>query len=262
MDQLAASDDPTQQVFFLIGPDGVTQIPIPVPIVNRDQRETARECINFGSQIGACITMLIVVLLMTPAKKLLKTNTVVYIVTLAICIVKMFLLALYFVSGWSEFYAWYTGDFSRVQTRDYALSVTGDTFSLILLICIETGLILQAWAMAKIWQTVWKYTVGLLSVGVCLSAVGFRFSFAVLRNKAVLETVYPEGFDWVAQGTLITACVSICWFCALFNAPLATHLIKNRGVLPSRRGLNPMEVLIITNGVLMIVPGESLKERS
>lgn len=33
------------------------------------------------------------------------------------------------------------------------------------------------------------------------------------------------------------------------------HLMRNRGIFPSRKELSAMEVLIMTNGLLMTVPG-------
>ncbi|KAK4098415.1 hypothetical protein N658DRAFT_488474 [Parathielavia hyrcaniae] len=58
----------------------------------------------------------------------------------------------------------------------------------------------------------------------------------------------------VKQGYLGCITASICWFCFLFNIRLVMHMWTNRSILPSLKGLKAMDVLVITNGMLMFVP--------
>ncbi|KAK4119225.1 hypothetical protein N657DRAFT_693829 [Parathielavia appendiculata] len=47
---------------------------------------------------------------------------------------------------------------------------------------------------------------------------------------------------------------SIRWFCFLFNVRLVVHMWTNRSILPSLEGLEAMDVLVITNYILIFVP--------
>ena len=257
-DQAAGSGsgafDPTTQTFLMLAGDGVTNISVSVADVDNYYIESLSTCIAYGSQIGACFVMFIVVLALTPHAKLAKPTTAIHVAALAVGIPRMVLAALFFPSPWNEFYAAFSGDFSRVPAASYAMSVTTNTLTLLLVILVQVALILQAWAMAKIWRTVWKVVLGFISLLICLLALAFRLTFAVLLNRQTLRAEVVQE-SWVAEGMTVLSAMMICWFCAMFNAPLITHLVRNRGVLPSRRGLSPMEVLVMANGVLMVFPG-------
>ncbi|KKF95981.1 Fungal pheromone mating factor STE2 GPCR [Ceratocystis platani] len=47
---------------------------------------------------------------------------------------------------------------------------------------------------------------------------------------------------------------NIFWFAGLFNVKLIMHLAKNKRFLPSRNKFTPIEVLVVTNGLMMVIP--------
>lgn len=48
----------------------------------------------------------------------------------------------------------------------------------------------------------------------------------------------------------------ICWFCFIFILRLGMHMVQNRSFLPSSKGVAAMDMLVMTNGVLMLIPGK------
>ncbi|KAH7121320.1 fungal pheromone mating factor STE2 GPCR-domain-containing protein [Dactylonectria macrodidyma] len=246
-------DPYTQNVTFLAS-DGKTPLSVPLPMVDAFHTESVSICLNYGSQLGACVIMLAVVFVMTPSPKLRRPSSLLHITGLVLCIIRMALLSAYFPSPFNDFYAYWAYDYSHVPIRDFVISIVANTFSLLLVIAIEAALMHQAWTMVKLWPNFWKYTLSALSAFITLFTIGWRVAFTVIQNKAVLSLIPPENMRWLIHLMVITNAVSICWFCAIFNIKLVIHLISNRGVLPSYKTMTPMEVLIATNGVLMIVP--------
>ncbi|KAF4973231.1 hypothetical protein FZEAL_9383 [Fusarium zealandicum] len=246
-------DPYTQNVTFLAS-DGKTKIEIPMAWVDAFQRESTSVSINYGTQLGACIIMLVTLLIMTPKAKFRRPSNILHVVGLALCSIRMLLLCLYFPSPFNDFYAFWANDYSHVPGHDFAISIAANTVSLLLVIGIEAALMNQAWTMVSLWPEVWKYGIVLASGLVTLLTIGWRLAFTVIQNKAVLSLSPPTDKYWLVHWMVVTNAVSICWFCAIFNIKLLWHLISNRGVLPSYKAMTPMEVLVMTNGMLMIVP--------
>jgi pheromone alpha factor receptor len=248
--------DPTSQRFIIIGNDGKTEILVSMSEVDAVYKEYISVSINYASQLGAAFAMLLVVLTLTPPGKRVRLTTCAHILALSICVIRSTLLCTYFTSNWTEFYARFSGDYSVIQTGDFHRSVATETISLIFFIAVQLVLILQAWAMVRLWDDVWKWLAVGLSAGISLSAVSFRFAYCVIQNKAILSIEPAIALEWVAYYTTVLAAVSIFWFCAIFNVRLVSHLASRRNILPRRKGLGPMEVLVMTNGLLMVVPGK------
>jgi pheromone alpha factor receptor len=252
--------DPYSQNITILVPSSSSSspisIPIPIPLIDSFNDETVSIVINYGAQLGASITMLLVILFATPSSKFLRAANLLHILALLICIVRTVLLAFYFLSPFSHFYQVYSNDYSQVPAWNYRTSIAGTVFSMLLSTVTDAALMNQAWTMVSLWPNKTKYTLSFLSMLITLMAVAFRLAYTVIQCEGIYTLTPPTRFAWLIRTTLIWNTCSICWFCALFNSKLIIHLITNRGVLPSRRAMNPMEVLIMANGILMIVPGK------
>ncbi|KAH6897499.1 fungal pheromone mating factor STE2 GPCR-domain-containing protein [Thelonectria olida] len=246
-------DPYTQNVTFLAG-DGRTEIAVPAGMIDEFHTVSVSICLNYGAQLGACLIMLAVLLVMTPSTKFRRPSTVLHISGLAICIVRMSLLSAYFPSHFNNFYAVWGSDYSHVPQIDFNVSVAATTFSLLLVIAVEAALMHQAWTMVKLWPTVWKLLISVLSTIITLYTIGWRIAFTVVQNETIINLVPPVHHRWVVQWAVIANAISICWFCVIFNLKLIYHLVSNHGVLPSYKAMTPMEILIATNGILMVVP--------
>ncbi|ODA83017.1 hypothetical protein RJ55_01526 [Drechmeria coniospora] len=234
-----SSFDPLVQNVTFLGPDGETPVVVPMAAVDAFDNESINTVLNYGVQIGACIIMLLVVLLMTPRANFARPSAVLHILGLMACIVRTSLLASFFLSPFNHFYQYFSGDYSSVSTHFYATSVAATVVSLLLVVIIEAALMNQAWTMVRLWPGHVRFGIIAISSVVSLLTIGFRVASMVIQCQAIFALAYPD---------------DKLWFCAVFNIKLISHLISSRGVLPSAKALSSMEVLVMTNGILMIVP--------
>ncbi|ROT40924.1 pheromone receptor [Sodiomyces alkalinus F11] len=245
--------DPRAQTFVLLAADGVTEIPVSVPDVNTVIRENLATSINYASQLGASFIMLLVLICMSPTTRLAKASQWVHIVGLLLCIIRLTFLTVYFTSDWTEFYSFWALDYSTIAPSQVHTSITAEVFSFLFFVSVQVALGMQAWAMVNLLPDFWKWFFVALSGVMSLLAIAFRLVVSVVQIVAMLN-IFWERLMWVVITSSTIATTSIFYYCALFNVKLVTHLIVSRRVLPSRRGLTPMEILVITNGLLMIIP--------
>ncbi|KAK0665441.1 fungal pheromone mating factor STE2 GPCR-domain-containing protein [Cercophora samala] len=249
---------PSTQTFTLLTPMGPSGELAPVPLTPAEVSEIYSDAsslsILYGSQIGACISILAVVLLMTPLPRFKRLPTIISILALALNTTRMVLLSLFYPSSWASLTALFLGDFSAVSQNDINISVAATVLSVPVTMLIYAALFVQAWSMLSLWRDVWKWLAVGVSVGVGLVTVGFNFAGAVIQARGVLGMTVPRGGVWVRQVYLGMMTGGICWFCFLFNVRLVMHMWETRSVLPGWKGLKAMDVLVICNGVLMFVP--------
>ncbi|KAM0448043.1 hypothetical protein ACHAQK_000022 [Fusarium lateritium] len=250
---MSAFDPLTQNITFFAA-DGKTEIHIPLPVIDQLRRRMINSAINYATQLGACLLMLIVLLVMVPKEKFRRPFMVLQLLSLAICSIRMILLCIFFISSFADLYPIFADDFSHIPLSSYAPSIAGTTMSLCLVISTELMLMSQAWTMVRLWPNFWKYIITACSLVVSLMTISIRIAFTVLQNKSNLAVEDTWHWLWLSQWTVIMNVVSIVWWCLVFNIKLVWHLISNRGILPSYKTFTPMEVLIMTNGVLMIIP--------
>ncbi|TQW00129.1 mating-type alpha-pheromone receptor PreB [Cordyceps javanica] len=238
--------------FFLA--DHNTTASVPMPVLNAYYDESLSVTMNYGAQLGACIVMLLVVLALTPSAKLARLASGLHLLALLICIVRTGLLFAYYLTPSSHFYQVWAADQSEVPRRYWDLSLAGNTLALPLVIVTQAALVNQAWTMIAFWPRAAKYAACVVSGIVVLMTVGTRLAFVIVQNHAIITAIPPISFSWGIHWTVVMGAISIFWFCAVFNVKLISHLVTNRGVLPSATLLTPMEILVITNGVLMVIP--------
>lgn len=247
--------DPFTQNVTFFAPDGTTEISIPVAAIDQVRRMMVNTTINYATQLGACLIMLVVLLVMVPKEKFRRPFMILQITSLVISCCRMLLLSIFHSSQFLDFYVFWGDDHSRIPRSAYAPSVAGNTMSLCLVISVETMLMSQAWTMVRLWPNVWKYIIAGVSLIVSIMAISVRLAYTIIQNNAVLKLEPAFHMFWLIKWTVIMNVASISWWCAIFNIKLVWHLISNRGILPSYKTFTPMEVLIMTNGILMIIPG-------
>ncbi|KAK5994911.1 hypothetical protein PT974_03299 [Cladobotryum mycophilum] len=246
--------DPYGQNVTFLAADGSTSISIPIPVLNLFNDQTVAICLNYASQLGACAAMLAVVLVMTPSSKLRRPSNVLHVLGLVLGLLRMVFLSIYFVSPFSHFYQVWGEDYQGIALKYYQWSNTSTVLSFLLVVVVQAALMNQAWTMVSLWPNLAKYALATFSGLVALLTTALRLALTIVQIEGIMENAPPMQYLWLAQGSSIMTAISTCWFCAMFNLKLVHHLISNRGVLPSRRALNPMEILIMTNGILMIIP--------
>ena len=246
---------PEQQSLILLGPTGQANITVPLLAVDTLWGVAASSAISYGSQIGASFTMLVVLLVMTPKHRFKRLPTVVHTLALTLNVIRMVLLALFFSSSWMDLYTLVSGDYQFVAQGDYDVSVTATVFSIPVTVLVELALFLQAWSMLQLWPRRIKVPAAVVSALLVLATVAFNAAVTVIQSLFIVYGTSPLDVLWIRKTYLALTAASITWFCFLFNSRLVVHMWTNRSILPSLKGLNAMDVLVITNGILMLVPG-------
>ncbi|KAK3332629.1 GPCR fungal pheromone mating factor [Cercophora scortea] len=246
--------DLLSQIITVYGPGGVL-VEIPISII--DQMDISAICsvINYGSQLGACFIMLVVMLAMTPRARLRRVPSIVSVLALALNLIRVLLISLFYISDWNRFYTRVTGDIEFVARHWWNLSVVATVLSIPITVLIELSLIIQAWSMLQLWPTVQKWIALGLSVMLVLLTVAFSFFNSIMQALWILYSINEYLYAKAVYIGLFTA--SISWFCFLFIVRLLIHMYTNRSILPSLKGLKAMDMLIMTNGILMLIPGLS-----
>ncbi|KAL2178390.1 fungal pheromone mating factor STE2 GPCR-domain-containing protein [Thermothelomyces heterothallicus CBS 202.75] len=250
----SASFNPLNQTSFVLYSDGTTPIPFNTHNITEIYLQATSLSILYGTQVGACVMMLAVVMGMTPSARFRRAPTLVSAAALALNAARMVLLALFFTSAWVDLYVIVSQDAAVVPRRAFELSAAATALSVPVTALILAALCLQAWSMLRLWSVVWKVPAAAASLGLVGLTMGFSITTTVIQVRAILFADLASLADWARQTYLILITASICWFCFLFNVRLVVHMWTNRSILPSTKGLKAMDVLVITNGILMFVP--------
>ena len=254
-----AMKDPLHQNITLTAPDGSPMV-ISLTDVDSSHAYVVGKTIGYAVEFGASLMMLGVLLAMTPRSKFWRLGSYINIAALCNNLVRTILLAIYFESSWVRFYVLYSGDVSSVTEGDFRNSVCAVVFSIPQNFLMMAALMLQAWAMVKLWPKVYKW--GILALSGLLSLAEVAFMLAAQSDQ--IRSFYP-GYDpymflhqrlWLRYTWLALELASVCWFCFMFILRLITHMWQNRSFLPSTNGVAAMDVLVMTNGVLMLIPGK------
>ncbi|KAK4186777.1 fungal pheromone mating factor STE2 GPCR-domain-containing protein [Podospora australis] len=247
--------DPAQQVISVLAPDGVTPIPVTPEIITSMYRDAASLSILYGVQVGACLVMLAVLLAMTPIARFRRWPTIISAFSLILNTIRMLLLAIYFTTPWLDFLTVFIGEFSRIHKCDYDQSIAASALAIPIVMLIMAALGLQAYSTVQLWRTPYKVAAMIMSLVLMLCVAGFTFAQAIISIEQIQDLTRPnQDILWVRKTGLCLMTATICWFCVIFNVRLVAHMWTNRTILPSLKGLQAMDVLVITNGFLMFVP--------
>nr|CCI72007.1 pheromone receptor 2 [Neurospora hapsidophora] len=209
--------------------------------------------INYATQIGATFIMLAIMLLMTPRRRFKRLPTIISLLALLLNLIRVVLLALFYPSHWTDFYVLYSGDWQFVPASDMQISVAATVLSIPVTALLLSALMVQARSIMQLWTPIWRALVVLVSGLLSLATVALSFVNCIFQAKNIL---YADPFPprWVRKLYLALTTGSISWFTFLFMIRLVMHMWTNRSILPSMKGLKAMDVLIITNSILMLIP--------
>ena len=245
--------DPYSQSFTLQASDG-TFFNVSIPdldyLVNYDNQV----CINYGAQTGASIILLIVLLLLTKSDRRASPIFIVNTLSLALNIIRNVLQSLYFTGPFSETYSVFSGDFSQVSTRDYAISITAAVFTLLVLLCVECSLCLQTRVVCVTMRQLYRKIVFVASVTIALLAIVSRLALCVENSIYIVHAKVDGPLHQLVSAANITETISICWFSAVFVTKLAFALNERRKLGLARFG--PMQIIFIMGCQTLIIPGQ------
>lgn len=248
--------DPFSQAFTLLMPDG-TPFNTTVDDLTWFHTYTIKLAINRGVMIGACITMLIALLVLTKSEKRRSPIYFLNLGALILTAIRQVLVAVFLVGPFQNPYAVVSGDFSRVKGIDYSNSIAVPVLTTITLATILASLLLQ---VNVVCATI-KRSYRIATVGVCfaaaLVALGFQFAWMVINCKNIMALVAWS--DELARrqksvyGSLLAA---LLLFTLIFTVKLGLA-IKKRHQL-GMRGFGPMQVIFIMSIQTLILPSEYL----
>lgn len=227
---------------------------IPVPDIDAFFFYNVELCINYGAQIGASIVLLVALLLLSKPDKRGTSIFVVNALSLTFNIIRTVLFSVYFTSPFSEFYAYFGQDYSRVPRHVYATSVASTVFQLLTLVAVEVSLCLQMRVVCVTLRKIYQQGLLVISTLIALIAIGFRTALMIENCQYIVATLPEDKLAWLNSTSNITASVSICWFCLVFVIKLGLALDQRRKLGVGRFG--PMQVIFIMGCQTLIVPGE------
>ncbi|KAL9610508.1 MAG: hypothetical protein Q9167_004793 [Letrouitia subvulpina] len=251
---MASSEDfdPFQQSFTLVLLDG-TPLNITMPDLDDFVRYSIQISINYAAQLGASLIFLIVLLLLTKPEKRKSPVFILNSLALAINVIRNLLQCLYYTGSFSETYAYFSQDYSKVTPSDYASQVTITVLNLLLLVCAESSLIMQVWVICITLRDSYKQGVTAFLVLVACLAIGFRFAFTIENAKLILSLNPPTSLNWLASASNIATTISVCLFSAMFITKLGFALEQRRQLGMNHFG--PMQILFIMGCQTLLIPG-------
>ncbi|KAI9751653.1 MAG: hypothetical protein M1835_001192 [Candelina submexicana] len=243
--------DPFTQSFSLLLSDG-TPVKISVPDLDAFILYNVQICINYSSQLGASLLLLVVLLILTRSEKRRSPIFIINALALAINTTRSVLQCLYFTGPFSEVYAYFAQDYSRVTTSAEGISIAGSVLTLLLLMCVQLSLILQTIIICTTVRDIYRHCIAATSVSVALVAIGFRFALVVENSKFIINADNFSSFAWLGSATNITATISICFYCAVSITKLGFALRERRKLGLQQFG--PMQIIFIMGCQTLIVP--------
>ncbi|KAI1455572.1 fungal pheromone mating factor STE2 GPCR-domain-containing protein [Annulohypoxylon moriforme] len=306
---MSSTFDPRTQTFYILGLPTDTNttpplIPISMSVIDAQRIRLANTSINYGVQLGLCLFSLLSTLLLLPSRKLRRPVHLTQVFCLVISITRLALLVLYFPGPLTEYYVAWTQDASILRPNEYNLTTASSALSAVQVALVEAALALQSWALVQTWgshcspgyaaatgtaastaekggrwkigKCWWRLPVLLFAVILAIAAVAVRAVWVVRYTHALKGHVLPLPVDSVGAAAVVLAAVSVFYFCGVFFAHLALHLVATRRILrgkgaggrkfsitltlrgvgggKGRRGLTSLEILAVGNGVLMLAP--------
>lgn len=246
--------DPFVQTFTLLLADG-QPFNVTIPDLDEFILYNVQICINYASQLGASIVLLIMLALLTKAEKRSSPIFILNCLSLVFNIIRNVLQCLYFTGSFSEVYTYFGQDYSRVPTSAYAMSIVATVFTFLLLVCVEVSLLLQTQVVCLTLRQMYRHIIFALSLSVAVLAIGFRLALVVLNSEAIVSLTYLIPLKWLASASNITTTLSICWFCAVFVAKLGFALYQRRKL--GLRRFGPMQIIFIMGCQSLVIPGNS-----
>lgn len=199
------------------------------------------------------MVLMIVLLLLTKPNKRRSLLFSINALSLVLNLVRNVLLCIYFTGPFTEMYAYFGHDYSKVTKGDYATSITASAFEVLVLICIECSLCLQVHVVCANLQRLHRCVLLTCSALVASTAITLRFVLTAENIKYILHADEQSSIEWLSSISNILTTISICWYSAIFVLKLAFALYWRRKLGMTQFG--PMQAIFIIGCQTMILPG-------
>ena len=246
--------DPFAQTFTLVMADGT---PFNVSLADLDGFVSYNLNISiiYASQLGASLVLLVVLALVTKPEKRFVPINILNVLSLALNFVRNILNCLYYTGPFSDIYAYYAQDFSRVPKSAYGNSIAVVVLTVLNLMCVEGSLLLQSQVVCLTLRKVYRQTILAISILISSLAIALRLALCIENSKAIMATAIEDSLTWLVTVANITASISVFWFCIVFVVKLG-FAIHQRRKLGLRR-FGPMQILFIVGCQTLVIPGKN-----
>jgi hypothetical protein len=247
--------DPWTQPVTLFNQDG-SNFTIGMEDFNQGHIFTARLAITYGTQIGASLMLLLVLLLLTRASKRTSSIFLINALCLTANTIRCILLSCYMTSTLLHPYSQFTANYSRVTRGDLATSTAANTFTLLVTILVMVSLSLQVWVVCITTAAVQRYIIMSATTIMACIATGYKAAFVILNIKQTLSLQNLQPYDDIVLKSYITQAVAIWFFSCIFTYKLGYAIIQRRKLKMPQFG--PMQIVFIMGCQTMLIPGTLL----
>ena len=251
-----AAADPFNQNFTLLLPDGS---PFYVGISDLDAWYiySVYVSIEYASQLGASIALLVVLILLTKPDKRLSPIFLINASALLLNFLRLLLACLYFTGPFSEAYAYLVGDFTRINPSAYGVSVAAEVLVVITTMLVELSLLLQTHVVCLTLRRIYRTTLLVISSLVASTCIGWRVYLGVVNIQLTLSTISPLTIlPKIESISNFVTTASIFWFSAIFVSKLG-HAIHRRRKLGLRKW-GSMQIIFAMGCQTLVIPGRYL----
>jgi pheromone alpha factor receptor len=255
---LSPKFDPYTQSFNLTRGDGTTFV---TDMATLDYLRTygTRLAINYGSQTGASIILLLVLIILTRAEKRKSGIFIMNTICLFVNTCRAIVQALWLTGNWFNPYAFLSFDSSRINRCDIANSVTANVLTMILYIGIMISLSLQVWIVCITTPKLQRFLIMGITTLIAVTACSYRFAITVISAQQTIA-MNPDGmepYQGILTITTIITTTAIWSYCAVFTFKLGFAIVQRRQLGMTQFG--PMQIIFIMGCQTMVIPGTSSK---
>ncbi|KAJ5638817.1 hypothetical protein N7528_001207 [Penicillium herquei] len=243
--------DPLTQV-IVIHDQNDNPINVPLPVLEDFSQYNIRACIDYGAQLGATVVLSIVLLLLTHHDKRRSSVFMLNGLALSANFFRLLFQCISFTTGFEDIYPYFTGDYSHVSNRAYAISIVAVIFETLVIVFFECSLVLQVYVICSTLRRRYRKALLAGSVLMALVPIGFRMGFMVENCIEIITLSSFKDILWLesAEGIVIT--ISICFFCAVFVVKLGFAIRQRRSL--GVRDFGPMKVIFVCGCQTMTIP--------
>jgi pheromone alpha factor receptor len=248
-------EDAFNQPFTLLLPDG-TPFNTTMEDLAYFHSYTIKLAINRGVMIGACIIMLIALLVLTKRDKRRSPIFLLNMVALLLTAIRQLLVTVYLTGPFQHPYAVVAMDFDRVTGIDYSNSIAVPVLTTITLGIILVSLLMQVNVVAATMQPSHRIILLCICSTFALAAIGFQFAFMVVNCRNIIALApYNDTTERLQQETYGSMVATLLICTLIFTVKLGLAIQKRRKL--GLRRFGPMQVIFIMGVQTLIVPSKS-----
>lgn len=252
MDPTSPDFNPFSQPFTLFLRDG-SNVTVPLDLIDQVRTENIKWTTIFGTQIGACSLLLIILAILTKPDKRRAPLFFVNLASIALIIVRSALLIEFVLGPWSNAYRFYTGDYDGIAQSAFHKSIASTIMQMLLNICIMVSLVLQ---VRVVYASNPKANTIMTLMSTALACVTLGVYLKVVRENidTILNSTYYQTRTYYISRILFAS--TICFFTLIFVAKLGMA-IWSRRILGLQK-FGPLQIIFIMGCQTMIIPGKFL----